>query len=215
MPVAIEVVRDQAGLVFIHGFNSSSHGLKARQLTAAMAQLGLSERLDIPDLSWSPQQALAQLQQSIQRLGRPLLVGSSLGGYYATYLAEHLGLSAVLLNPAVPAHLSLFRAQLGVWLTHGSGQRWQLTEDYVEALAALAMPPPQDPQRYQVWLQTGDTTLNYRDAACFYQGCRVEITEGGDHSFQGFAERIPRLLEAAGFALGGGYPLDLHRLPND
>ena len=145
-----------------------------------------------------PRQAIAELERQISELGRPLLVGSSLGGYYATYLAERHDLKALLINPAVTPH-SRFDGYLGPQTNLYSGERWDLTEDHVAALAELEVPPPQDAKRYQVWLQTGDETLDYRDAASFYQGCAVRIQAGGDHGFQGFAERLPALLAFAGF----------------
>ncbi len=81
-------------ILYIHGFNSSPLSKKARQLEAVMQALGLAERLRVPALHHHPRQAIAQLEAAIAELGTPLLVGSSLGGYYATYLAERHGLKA-------------------------------------------------------------------------------------------------------------------------
>lgn len=78
-------------LLYIHGLNSSPLSNKASQLSALMQSLGLGAQLRIPALHHHPRQAIAQLEAAIAELGRPLLVGSSLGGYYATYLAERHG----------------------------------------------------------------------------------------------------------------------------
>jgi predicted esterase YcpF (UPF0227 family) len=172
---------------------------KATQLIELMRHLGLSERLRVPDLHHHPRQALIQLESAIEELGRPLLVGSSLGGYYATHLAERHGLKAVLINPAVNPH-QLFDGFLGTQQNLYTGESWELTHDHVVALAELEVPAPQDPQRIQVWLQTGDETLDYRRAQAFYRACALRIEAGGDHSFQGFAARLPALLSFAGFA---------------
>ena len=191
---------DQATLLYIHGLNSSAMSKKATQLSALMSQLGLSAQLRVPELHHHPREAIAQLEAAIDELGgRPLLVGSSLGGYYATHLAEHYGLKAVLINPAVNPH-QLFDGFLGTQQNLYTGERWELTHDHVKALAELEVPAPQDPQRIQVWLQTGDETLDYRRAEAFYRACALRIEAGGDHSFQGFVARLPTLLSVAGFA---------------
>nr|MBF0685776.1 esterase [Pseudomonas sp.] len=189
---------DQPAILYIHGLNSSPLSQKASQLSAALERLGVADRLQVPALHHHPRQAIAQLETALAKLGRPLLVGSSLGGYYATHLAERHGLKALLINPAVTPHRR-FDGYLGQQTNLYSGEVWDLTEDHVTALAELEVAPPQDAERYQVWLQAGDETLDYRDAEAFYRGCALRIQAGGDHGFQGFAERLPALLAFAGF----------------
>lgn len=188
-------------LIYLHGFNSSPQSLKARQLVAAFERLGLTAQLRMPALHHDPRQAIAQLEAEIAGAGRPVLVGSSLGGYYATFLAERHGLKALLINPAVRVR-RYFADYLGPQQNFHSGERWELTGEHVDALAALEAPPPQDAARFTVWLQTGDETLDYRDAADYYRHCTLDIRAGGDHGYQGFAERLPELLAFAGFPAG-------------
>ncbi|MGI4838811.1 MAG: YqiA/YcfP family alpha/beta fold hydrolase [Janthinobacterium lividum] len=189
-----------ASILYIHGLNSSPASLKARQLSAALQRMGLADQLRVPELHHHPRQAIAQLHADIKALGgTPLLVGSSLGGYYATHLAERLGLKALLINPAVNPH-KLFKGVLGPQTNFYNGQTWDLTLDHIEALKALEVPPPHSAERYQVWLQTGDETLDYRHAERFYDGCDLRIEVGGDHGFQGFAEHLPQLFAYAGIA---------------
>lgn len=161
----------------------------------------------MPALHHHPRQAIAQLEAAIAELGAPLLVGSSLGGYYATYLAERHGLKALLVNPAVTPHKH-FDGYLGTQHNHYTGEAWELTHDHVQALAELEVPAPVDASRYQVWLQTADETLDYRHAERYYRACALRIQAGGDHSFQGFAERLPALLAFAGIARGQYAALD-------
>ncbi len=188
-----------ASILYIHGLNSSPASLKAQQLSAAMQRMGLSEALRVPELHHHPRQAIAQLQADIAAVGAPLLVGSSLGGYYATHLATRLGLKALLINPVVNPH-TLFDGYLGTQTNHYNGQTWDLTLDHIDALRELEVPPPRSAEQFQVWLQTGDETLDYRQAERFYQGCDVHIEPGGDHGFQGFAEHLPQLFARAGIA---------------
>lgn len=205
------MISDQPAILYMHGLNSSPLSQKASQLTAALRRMNLSARLQVPALHHHPRQAIAQLDAMIVELGRPVLVGSSLGGYYATHLAERHGLKALLINPAVMPHRR-FDGYLGQQTNLYTGEVWDLTEDHVAALAELEAAPPQDAERYQVWLQTGDETLDYRQAADFYRGCAVRIQAGGDHGFQGFAERLPALLAFAGFDPAGFAELDFSDL---
>ena len=161
------------------------------------AREAVGGELRVPALHHHPRQAILQLEQAIAQLGRPLLVGSSLGGYYATHLAERHGLKALLVNPAVSPH-RMFDGYLGTQTNLYSGETWELTHDHVLALAELEVQAPQDPQRYQVWLQTGDETLDYRLAQQYYRACALRIQAGGDHGYQGFAQQLPALLNFAG-----------------
>ena len=185
-------------LLYLHGFNSSPASKKARQLVRACERLGIAEQLRVPALHHHPRLAIAQCEQAIAELGAPLLIGSSLGGYYATHLAERHGLKALLINPAVLPH-TRFDGYLGAQQNLYSGETWQLTHEHIQALAELEVAPPQDPQRFQVWLQTGDETLDYRQAQAWYRACALRIQPGGDHSYQGFSQQLPALFAFAGF----------------
>ena len=196
-----------ASILYIHGLNSSPASHKASQLSRAMRSLGLDARLRVPALHHHPRQAMSQLEALVAELGAPVLVGSSLGGYYATHLAERHGLKALLVNPAVTPHKH-FDGYLGTQRNHYSGETWELTHDHVQALAELEVAAPADADRYQVWLQTADETLDYRHAERYYRACALRIQAGGDHSFQGFAERLPALLAFAGIARGQYAALD-------
>ena len=184
-------------ILYIHGFNSAPESKKATQLISVMQGMGLGDQLRVPALHHHPREAMAQLTAAISEMDRPLLVGSSLGGYYATWLAEQHGLKALLVNPAVSPH-RMFDGYLGTQTNLYSGETWELTLDHVQALAELEVAAPQDPQRYQVWLQTGDETLDYRNAEKYYKACVLRIQAGGDHSYQGFAQQLPALLSFAG-----------------
>jgi predicted esterase YcpF (UPF0227 family) len=191
-------MRNSPSVVYIHGFNSSPASFKAQQLHRAWLQLGLSEeQLLIPDLHHHPERALAQLQSVIEQLNQPVLIGSSLGGFYATYLAEQYHLKALLINPAV-APQRLFAGFLTEQENHYSGERWQLTESHLNGFAALNIAPPNDAQRFCVWLQSGDETLDYCLAEQYYHGCSVQIEQGGDHGFQRFTGHLPALLAFVG-----------------
>jgi predicted esterase YcpF (UPF0227 family) len=185
-------------ILYIHGLNSSPASTKASQLLKVAEHCGIAQHLRVPALHHHPRQAMQQLQAAIAELGSPLLVGSSLGGYYSTFLAEQHGLPALLINPAVRPH-RLFGGKELEQTNYYTNETWLLTHDHVAALAELETAEPRDAARYRVWLQTADETLDYLHAEAFYEGCTLDIQQGGDHSYQGFVQRIPEILTLAGF----------------
>ncbi len=124
-------------IVYLHGFNSSPASGKAEQFGGHMAGLGRLEDYYCPALPNSPREAIAHIEAGLARHQGPVtLIGSSLGGFYATYLAEKHGWKAVLVNPAVHAHI-LMRGALGPQTNWHSGEKWQFTEAHLAELAAL------------------------------------------------------------------------------
>lgn len=189
----------QPTLIYLHGFNSSPDSQKARLLAQCCAARGLGGQLQIPALHHDPRQAIATAEQLIAQAHAPVLAGSSLGGYYATFLARRHGLRALLINPAVLV-AERFRHYLGPQRNYCTGEEWVLEQAHVDALAELQTAPPTEAGQFEVWLETGDETLDWRDAAAFYQACAPDVREGGNHSYSRFAERLPELLAFAGLA---------------
>ncbi|MDR3055035.1 MAG: alpha/beta fold hydrolase [Zoogloeaceae bacterium] len=188
-------------ILYLHGFASSPQSWKIRALREAMTTRGIADRLIAPQLPWPPQDAIALLETLIATLKKidpaPLtLVGSSLGGYYATWLSERHHLKAALINPAVAAHFSRER-YLGVQKNFHTGDEIHVEPANLESLLALAVKKP-TPKRYLVLLETGDETLDYRQAEAHYAGAKTQVCAGGDHSFTRFPEFIPQILEFAG-----------------
>jgi predicted esterase YcpF (UPF0227 family) len=182
-------------IVYLHGFNSSPASGKAKQLAEHMASLGREAEYLCPALANSPRDAIAEVEALI---GQPqdavTLVGSSLGGFYATHLAEKHGWKAVLINPAVHAH-RLLRGSLGPQTNWHTGEKWVLTEAHLAELAALDVPAITRPGRYLLLAQTGDEVLDYRDAVNYYTGATHLIEEGGDHGFAGFERHFATILD--------------------
>jgi len=183
-------------IVYLHGFNSSPASGKARQLGDWMAGLGRLTDYYCPALPNSPCEAIAEVEAHLARAGAGdvTLVGSSLGGFYATFLAEKHGWKAVLVNPAVHAH-KLLRSALGPQTNWHTGEKWVLTEAHIAELAALDVARITRPERYLLLAQTGDETLDYRDAIAYYAGARQIVEEGGDHGFAGFERHFQTLLD--------------------
>ena len=182
-------------LVYLHGFNSSPASGKARQLGEHLAAIGRTADSLCPALANNPREAIAQVEDALAGYAGPVtLIGSSLGGFYATHLAEKHGWKAVLLNPAVHAH-RLLRGALGPQKNWHTGETWELTEAHLAELTALDVPAITCPERYLLLVQTGDEVLDYRDAVAYYAGATHIIEAGGDHGFAGFERHFQTILD--------------------
>jgi hypothetical protein len=192
-------------ILYLHGFTSGPQSFKARALQDRMIERGLGDQFVCPQLPASPAEAIALAERLIAAQvsrgvtgGNPrgstaAVVGSSLGGFYATHLAEKHGLKAVLVNPAVVGKLdpNLF---IGPHRFMYSGEEFEFTRQHVEELSALDMPTLAHPDRYWLLVETGDETLDYRHAVARYTGARQTVLPGGDHSFTRWADYLDDII---------------------
>jgi len=185
-------------LVYLHGFNSSAQSHKAQLLGRYMKERGLEAQYRCPDLPPIPGEAIKEVEKYIRGESRLCFLGSSLGGFYATHLAEKHGARAVLINPAVTPHIGL-EAYLGTQKNLHTGAPYELTRAHLEGWRALVVERI-DPERYLLLLETGDEVLDWRAAARKYEGARAVIRDGGDHSLRSFPEHLGRILEFAGIS---------------
>jgi predicted esterase YcpF (UPF0227 family) len=153
-------------------------------------------------LSWNPALAIQQLEIILNESGPvDLLVGSSLGGYYATWFVENPAadpaMKAALINPAVFPCRHLDREFMGFHQNPYTQEEYEIREEHVRALRGIEVTAIADPAKYLVLLQTGDEVLDYRLALDYYRGCRVVLQEGGSHSFENFAQVIPQIVDFA------------------
>jgi predicted esterase YcpF (UPF0227 family) len=182
-------------IIYLHGFRSSPASGKVRLLAQRMDERGLADRFCCEPLPVGPKQAVESVERAIVGAASPpLLAGSSLGGFYATYLAEKHDLRAVLINPAVDAHLVL-AANVGPQTNLYTGESFEFTTDHITQLADMAQPRIARPGRFWVLLETGDEVLDYRKAVLRYAGARQTVIEGGDHSFRHFADYIDEIID--------------------
>jgi len=188
-------------IVYLHGFRSSPASAKAARLRAAVEALPPAVRpaLEIPALVPEPAAAVAQAAALVERhrAAGVTIVGSSLGGYYATHLAERYGTRAVLVNPAVRPYDDL-APYVGVQTNLHTGAAFEVTPAHFDELRALRVARITDPGRYLLMVETGDEVLDYAEAVAFYAGAWQFVRGGGDHAFRGFAAQLPALLRFAG-----------------
>lgn len=184
-------------ILYLHGFTSGPRSHKALALGARMTERGLGDRFLSPQLPAAPRAAIALAHDLIERHGVTTVVGSSLGGYYATYLAETFDLRAVLVNPAVVAHLSL-RDYVGPQRWLYTGEPFEFTLAHIDELRAIAIPVLNNPQRFWLLVEEGDETLDYRHAVARYAGARQTVLPGGDHSFTRWNDYLDPIIDFAG-----------------
>jgi predicted esterase YcpF (UPF0227 family) len=175
-------------LIYIHGFNSSPSSLKAQQLIAWCQTHRPDIRLEVPRLACYPAAAQIQLEKLVlthQNATKIGLVGSSLGGYLATWLNAKYGFPAVVVNPAVYPY-ALLADYLGPQENPYTHEKYVLAPHHMDELKKLDTQVIKNPS--SVWLlqQEADEVLDYREAVEKYAGCKQTLEAGGSHAFDGF-----------------------------
>lgn len=185
-------------LIYLHGFRSSPQSAKARRLGEWVA----AHRPDVgwwcPQLPAAPHEAVALVDAGIRERGRDAvtLVGSSLGGFYATVLAERHGCPALLLNPAIdPARdLAPYVGTLSAY--HDPGRTFEFRPADLADLRAMSPPAITRPERYAAVIAKGDELLDWREMSARYAGAQVLLLDGSDHALSDFDDHLPFILRS-------------------
>lgn len=187
-------------LLYLHGFRSSPQSAKARTMAAHMAAQHPGVHWWCPQLPPSPREAMQAVLEGIQDWPRSTMavVGSSLGGFYATAVAEHTGCRAVLLNPAVnPARdLEKYIGEQTSW--HDPHERFFFQAEFVQQLQDLACGPLARPDHYLAVIAKGDEVLDWHEMHARYSGAHLRLLEGGDHALSDFEVHLPAILAFLG-----------------
>lgn len=187
-------------VIYLHGFRSSHLSVKGQLLADYCKKY--TEYIDVflPDLNQSPQMNVNMLNTYIQSYtgSQIVLVGSSLGGFYANYFASYYDLPAVLINPAMTPW-QLFETYFGQHqLPFSVTKDWIITQDDLKYLQYNMVCKPTHLKQILLLLQTGDEVLDYQYAANYYQSkdshCMMLLEQKGDHVMRNFADKIPMLL---------------------
>jgi predicted esterase YcpF (UPF0227 family) len=175
-------------ILFVHGFGSCGWGEKS---LALRRYFGI-DRVLAPDLPFHPEEAVAHLRGMLERYSIHALIGSSLGGFYATALNAHAPRPTVLINPVVRPH-ELLQDHLGRKERWCDGAPFEVAPDHLADLRRLQRGRLAPNEHYLVLLQQGDEVLDYRRAADFYRAKDVMIQAGGSHRFEQFRHQLPRI----------------------
>ena len=187
-------------LLYLHGFRSSPQSAKAQQMAACVAQQRPSMVWYCPQLPPSPRAAIALIEQATADwpAQHMAVVGSSLGGYYATWVAEQRGCRAVLLNPAVEPARDLEKYIGQQTQFHAPEEHFYFQPEYVQELRGLRAGALQRPEQYLCILAKGDEVLDWREMQARYAQTQVLLQEGGDHALSNFADYLPAVMDHLG-----------------
>lgn len=184
-------------LLYLHGFRSSPHSTKAQQVAAWVKNQHPDVVWWCPQLPPSPREAVQMLSEGIAGWPRDTMavMGSSLGGFYATHVAETCGCKAVQLNPAVnPARdLANYVGEQSAW--HDPTERFFFEPGFVDELRALEHGPVANPGNYFALIAKGDEVLDWREMTERYPGARIKLLEGGDHALSDFELHLPEVMD--------------------
>jgi predicted esterase YcpF (UPF0227 family) len=186
-------------LVYLHGFRSSPRSSKAVMTGEAVKALSTSAnpiQWYCPQLLASPKESMAFVEKQIQESAadRFVVVGSSLGGFYANYLAEKYGCKAIVLNPAVRAPREL-APHVGMMTAYDSDEPFDFRPEYINELQELQVEKITNPSRYFLIAAKGDELLDWQEMVHFYPGAKQLVLEGSDHGIADYADHLPKVLE--------------------
>lgn len=190
-------------ILYLHGFLSTPESSKALMLRDALIARGLGDEYVCPQLPMSPRAAakLALATAQMEAAENLCLIGSSLGGFYSTWIAEKLGCRAVLLNPSIKPFEDLRRyVGLGPQRLYNSEETVEFKPQYLEELQEIDTPRITQPSRYFLVAATGDELIDYRTMQAKYAGAHERVVQGSDHQLSDFAEHLDAVLAFAGVA---------------
>jgi predicted esterase YcpF (UPF0227 family) len=184
-------------LLYLHGFRSSPASNKARKTADAMAEYFPGVTWLCPALPASPKQAMEDVLKATAHwpLATTAIIGSSLGGFYATWLAERWGCRVVLLNPAVHPARDL-ASHLGDQTTwHDPEQHFVFEAAYVDELLAQEIAHISKPERYYAVIAKGDEVLDWHEMTGHYAGANIKLLPGGDHALSDYDQHLGAVLD--------------------
>ena len=148
-----------------------------------------------PQLVASPKASIDMVIQHIDlaKHDRLIVMGSSLGGYYANYLAEKYDCKAIVLNPAVRAPREL-ASHVGMLTSYDTDEPYDFRHEYIDELKDLQIKSISKPSRYFLMAAKGDELLDWQEMVDFYNGSEQLVLEGSDHGISEYPEHLPEVL---------------------
>ena len=180
-------------ILYFHGFKSSSKSSKAQSIKNFIAKNAKNTKIIIPDLDDNFQNAHNQIEELIRLSGSNIVfMGSSLGGYYASYFSQKLKKKAVLINPAVHP-LKDFEVHLGENENYSSGKKFNISSKEISFVRTLSYKKLLTPNDLLILLESGDEILKYNKSASYFSGAYIDIAFGGNHSYSSFKSKFHKI----------------------
>ena len=180
-------------ILYLHGFASSADSTKANLIDSYIKKNSRSTKILIPDLDNDIENAYHQIDEIIKLESPSSIIGSSLGGFYATYFSEKYELLCVNINPAVPPiDMSEY---LGENQNYSTGEKFIINKDHLKLLGKMSknIRVLKRPKNFMTLIQSGDEVLDYKQAIRYFAGSQIEIRFGGNHSFEGFEHYFSKI----------------------
>ena len=180
-------------ILYFHGFKSSSDSTKAKDLHKFISKRTKNTILITPNIHDNFHDAHDQIINLIES-NQPniFFMGSSLGGYYASFFSQKFNKKAVLINPAIPP-LKDFEMHLGKNKNYSNGNKFIITKNDIDYIRSLSYKKILKPKNLMILLESGDEILNYNDTSSYFSGSHIDILYGGDHSYSSFKEKFNKI----------------------
>lgn len=183
-------------LIYLHGFLSSPQSVKAQQTVSYCGEIGLGKAYTFPMMRNGPAQTIVELTQLIESKDTDdiILMGSSLGGFYATHLSQMYGLPAVLINPAVRP-FELWEQHVGEHRNYHTDEIHTVSREHIDELKDIDVKTLEQPENFLVFVQTADETLDYTQAVEKFSEANCIVRQGGNHSYENYTAELPLIFE--------------------
>ena len=181
-------------ILYFHGFASSSNSNKAKVLKNYISKNYKNAEIIIPDLNNNFKLAVSQIHELINSAKYPIIfMGSSLGGYYASYFSTKLKTKSVLINPAIPP-LKDFEMYLGENENYSTGEKFIITPEDIRFIRKMSFKKYANAENTYVLLESGDEVLHYKETAKYFSGSYLDIIYGGSHSYESLDEKLKNIV---------------------
>ena len=181
-------------ILYFHGFASSSNSTKAKVLKKYISKNYKNAEIIIPDIDNNFKLAVNQIHDLIDNAKHPIVfIGSSLGGYYASYFSSKFKTKSVLINPAIPP-LKDFEMYLGENENYSTGEKFIITPENIKYIRKMSYKKYANAENTYVLLESGDEVLNYKETAKYFSGSYLDIIYGGSHSYESLDEKLKNIV---------------------
>ena len=188
-------MEEQLKIIYLHGFNSSAESKKSKILDSYLKEEKLIN-LESPNLNTSPSRAISQIEKIIKESSsRVCVLGSSLGGLYATFVADKYDLKSVTINPVVRNHISGMKDIVGSHKNFHTDEEYEFTtKDYLD-LQKLGLKELKKPLNHLCFIKMSDEVLDHNKTLAYFSKSYVLSEKGGNHSYDDLFEKIPLILD--------------------